>query len=460
MDKTFSTQDFVRMQRFFFSGAANPYDFRKKQLLNLRNAIKKYEQDISEALFKDLHKSAEEAYTTEIGFVLAEISHALKHLNSWMQPQRVGSPFLLFPSSSKIFRESLGVTLIVAPWNYPFQLLMAPLIGTIAGGNCAVLKPSEITPNTAAVIEKMITEFFQPEYINVVQGDGAVVVPQLMNDNRFDHVFFTGSISVGKEIAKLAAPKLVSITLELGGKSPCVVDRNADIKIAAQRIVWGKFTNAGQTCVAPDYLLVHENRKDELVDKMKTSIKTFYGKNPQQSPDYGRIVNRKRFEQLSSYLQQGDVILGGETNEEDLYIAPTLLENVSINQPVMQEEIFGPILPIYTYEEHDEALSMIRQSSHPLALYVFTSDKKVEQLYLDKVQFGGGCINNTLVHLANAELPFGGVGNSGIGAYHGKFSFDTFTRPKSILKTATWLDVKTKYPPYKGKLKLLKMLLK
>jgi aldehyde dehydrogenase (NAD+) len=306
----------------------------------------------------------------------------------------------------------------------------------------------------------MINEFFDEAYIRVVEGDGAQLVPQMMNDNRFDHVFFTGGTAIGKEIAKLAAPKLVSVTLELGGKTPCVVDKDVDMKVAAQRITWGKFTNAGQSCVAPDYLLVHESKKNELLENIETSIQAFYGKDPHQSPDYGRIINEKRFDKLQSYLHQGEVISGGDTSRQDLYIAPTLMENVSVAQPVMQEEIFGPILPVYTYSEHAEALSMIRNHSHPLALYVFSNSSKVEDLYFNNIQFGGGCVNNTLVHLANVELPFGGVGNSGVGAYHGRFSFVTFTRPKSVLKTATWLDPAMKYPPYKGKLKMLKMLLK
>jgi aldehyde dehydrogenase (NAD+) len=460
MGTTFSSVDFEKMQTFFFSGATSSYEFRQKQLQTLRTAIKKYEPEITEALFNDLHKSAEEAYSTEIGFIYSEISHTLKHLKSWMKPRSVSTPIVLFPSSSKIIREALGVTLIIAPWNYPFQLLMAPLIGAIAGGNCAVLKPSEFTVSTSNIISKIIGEIFDPTYMTVVEGDGAVVVPQMMNDNRFDHVFFTGSIAVGKEIAQLAAPKLVSVTLELGGKSPCVVDKDADLKVAAQRIVWGKFTNAGQTCVAPDYLLVHENRRDELVVNMQKSIRAFFGDDPQQSKDYGRIINERRFDKVNSYLENASIVSGGKTSREQLYIEPTIIDNVPLDQAVMQDEIFGPILPVFTYQKHDEALDLIKRSSHPLALYVFTNNKEVEQLYLHKVQFGGGCINNTLVHLANAELPFGGVGNSGVGAYHGKFSFDTFTRPKSVLKTATWLDLKVKYPPYKGKLKMMKMLFK
>ncbi len=448
------------MQHHFFSGEVATYDSRKKHLQVLRKAIQQYEAAITQALYKDLHKSAEEAYSTEIGFIYAEISHCLKHLAEWMEPQKVSTPLVLFPSTSMIVRESLGVVLIIAPWNYPFQLLIAPLIGAIAGGNCAVLKPSEMTPHTAAVVAQMIGEFFEPKYIKVVEGDGGVVVPQMMNDFRFDHVFFTGSIPVGKEIAKLAAPKLVSVTLELGGKSPCIVDEDADIAVAARRITWGKFTNAGQTCVAPDYLLVHESRKEQLVDELKKSITSFYGSDPQQSPDYGRIVNERRFNALERYLHEGKVIAGGKTDKQDLYIAPTLLQDVAANATAMKEEIFGPILPVIPFKTIDETLSVIRNNPNPLSLYYFGNNEKRQQHFINNVSFGGGCINNTLMHLGNAELPFGGVGNSGVGAYHGKFSFDTFTRPKSILQTATWIDPSVKYPPYKGKLKFLKWLFK
>jgi aldehyde dehydrogenase (NAD+) len=448
------------MQQYFLSGATRNYEFRRAQLQKLRRTIEHNEAAIMQALYNDLRKSAEEAYSTEIGFIYAELTHTLKHLKSWVQPQGVSTPLLLFPSSSKVVREALGVTLIIAPWNYPFHLLIAPLIGAIAGGNCAVLKPSEFTVHTSRVIQKLIADNFDPQYITVVEGDGAEVVPRLMNEHRFDHVFFTGSIPIGREIAKLAAGKLVPVTLELGGKSPCVVDKDVNIKVAAQRITWGKFTNVGQTCVAPDYLLVHESRKAELVDSMQQSIRSFFGNDPQQSGDYGRIVNQKRFDKLESFLHEGNVIAGGQHDKNDLYIAPTVMDNVPKEAPIMQEEIFGPILPVYTYREHDEALSMIRNHSNPLALYVFTDNKKIEDLYVDNVAFGGGCINNTLMHLANAELPFGGVGNSGIGAYHGKFSFDTFTRAKAIVKTATWIDPSAKYPPYKGKMKFLRWFLK
>jgi aldehyde dehydrogenase (NAD+) len=452
----YSSADFDTMRNYFFSGATVEYTFRKEQLQILKKGVQKYEQQIMDALFKDLHKSPEEAFTTEIGFVYSEISHTLKNLQKWMGRSSVSTPLFLLPSSSSIIRDPRGVCLIIAPWNYPFQLLIAPLIGAIAGGNCAVLKPSEMAANTSLVIHEMIAEFFDNKFISVVEGDGAVVVTALMNEHRFDHVFFTGSIPVGTEIAKMAAEKLVPVTLELGGKSPCIIDEDADLKVAAKRITWGKFTNAGQTCVAPDYLLVHEKNKDKVVNEMQQSIDRFYGKEPIKSADYGRIINHKRIDKLRSYLNQGEVISGGKIQEEELYFSPTLMEHIVPEAPMMKEEIFGPILPIITFKERGEALAIIQKNSHPLSLYYFGNDKRNEDYFINNVQFGGGCINNTLVHLANADLPFGGVGNSGTGAYHGKYSFETFTRAKAILKTATWIDPDVKYPPYKGKLKFLR----
>ena len=452
--------DIPTLQQYFASGETTSYSFRKLQLQKLRKAIEANEADVMDALYHDLKKSPEEAYSTEIGFVYSEISNSLKHLQEWMQPVTVSSPLIIFPSSSKIIRDPLGVTLIIAPWNYPFQLVMAPLIGSIAGGNCSVIKPSEFTPHTSAIIEKIIAEAFSLNYITVATGNGAEVVPQLMKQYRFDHVFFTGSISVGRQIALMAADKLVPVTLELGGKSPCIVDKDVNLKVAAQRIAWGKFTNVGQTCVAPDYLLVHESRKNELVELLEKSVHQYYGDNPLQSADYGKIVNENRFNKLESFLSQGSIVFGGETNKEKLYISPTVLENVAETSPVMQEEIFGPILPLYTFKDHQQAIEMVRRMPNPLALYIFTNNAKVEKLYTEKISFGGGCINNTLIHLANAKLPFGGVGNSGVGTYHGKFSFDTFTRQKSVAKTSTWIDPPAKYPPYSGKLKILKWLLK
>lgn len=452
--------DIAPMRAWFNSGATRSYNFRKKQLQQLQQTIRLYETRIMDALHADLHKSPEEAFGTEIGLVQAEITHALQHLHHWMKPVKVNSPFLLFPSSSKILRDPLGITLIIAPWNYPFQLLFAPLVGAIAGGNCALLKPSELAPHTAAVTEAIIRETFDKSYIDVIQGDGAMLVRQLLKDHRFDHIFFTGSHAVGRSIATLAAEKLTPVTLELGGKSPCIVDDTVNLQMAASRIVWGKFTNAGQTCIAPDYLLVQENSRDALVNYMQQSIRDFYGEDPSQSPDYGRIINRNRYNKLLSYLSQGNILTGGQVNATDLYIAPTLMDEVRLTQPLMQEEIFGPVLPVFTYRSREEAAAFIERYHHPLSLYLFSNSKTTQQYFTENIAFGGGCINNTLVHFANPSLPFGGVGSSGTGQYHGRYSFETFTRPKAMLQTATWINPSLRFPPYTGKLKWLKWFLR
>lgn len=444
---------------FFASGATLSYAFRRKQLLLLKKAVKKHEQHILAALHRDLHKPAMEAYASEPGLLYAEITHLLEGLKRWMRPEAVSSPFIQYPSKSKIYRVPLGLTLIIAPWNYPFQLLMAPLAAAIAGGNCAVLKPSELTPHTAKVVETLIRETFDPAYITVVQGEGSEVIPQLM-EYRFDHVFFTGSVPVGRKIMEMAVRHLTPVTLELGGKSPCVVDDKADIKVAARRIVWGKYWNAGQTCIAPDYLLVHNKVKDALIQAMRESIVHFFGNSPSQSPDFARIINEKRFAILHNYLAQGRILHGGDSDAATRYIGPTLMDDVSWDSALMQEEIFGPVLPVIGFDELPQAVALIRKQPYPLSLYVFTKRKSTEKILLEQVQFGGGCVNNTLVHFANPALPFGGVGYSGMGQYHGRFGFDTFTHAKGMMRTGTWVDVPTKYPPYKGKLRILKWFLK
>lgn len=446
------------VRSFYESGTTRSYSFREEQLKKLKQALTDWQGKIAEALYSDFHKSEAEAYATETGLLLAEISYTLKNLQQWMRPQHVSSPLFLFRSSGTVRRDSLGVVLIIAPWNYPVLLLLSPLIGAIAGGNCAVLKPSELAPATSHVIKQMLETVFDASYICVIEGNGAEIIPQLANNFRFDHIFFTGGTAVGKEIAAMAAKQLVPITLELGGKSPCIVDKNVDIKVAAKRIVWGKYTNAGQTCVAPDYLLVHKSVKEQLLTEMKKAIDDFYG-DAKGAEDYGRIINERHFNRLATYLQSGTITHGGETRKEDLYIAPTILENVALDAPIMQEEIFGPILPVLSFTTHDEAISIIAEHADPLALYIFTTNASVEEKYTE-LKFGGACVNNTLVHLADPKLPFGGLGNSGMGVYHGKYSFDTFTRPKSVLKSSNWPDMKVKYPPYKGKIKLFRWLLK
>jgi len=447
---------YEQQRQFFESGQTRSYAFRKQQLLRLKKAVRTHEALITEALYQDLRKSPTESYTTEIGFVYEEINYTLKHLKDWMKPQRVSTPLIAQPALSKIYRDPLGLTFIIAPWNYPFQLMISPLVGAIAGGNCAILKPSEETTHTALAIEKIIQDAFLPEYIAVVQGVGSVVVPALMGNHAFDHVFFTGSVPVGKIIMAAAAKHLTPVTLELGGKSPCVVDETANLNVAARRIAWGKFLNAGQTCVAPDYLIINQAVKEKFVDLMAAVVKDFYGEDPAQSPDYPRMLNQKRYEAVAKYLNNGRILLGGQTNEQDKYIAPTLLDNITPDAPIMQEEIFGPVLPILTYEHLEEVPQIIARQPYPLALYLFTSSRANEKYIMQKVRFGGGCVNDTVLHLANPAIPFGGVGTSGLGNYHGKYSFDTFTHSKGVLKATTKLDIPLRYPPYQKKAKYVK----
>ncbi|MFT3932500.1 MAG: aldehyde dehydrogenase [Chitinophagaceae bacterium] len=447
-------------RNYFNSGATKTYAFRKKQLQNFKATLLANEQAIYQALYADLKKSPEEAYASELGLLLNEINYAIKHLQQWMYPKNANTDLVNLPSSSKIYRDPLGVVLIIAPWNYPLQLALIPLIGAIAGGNCAIVKPSELAPATEAIIQKIIQQTFTTEYINVVTGDGATVVPAMMNSFRFDHIFYTGSIPVGKSIYQMAAKDLIPVTLELGGKSPAVVEADAHLPSTARRIVLGKFLNAGQTCIAPDYLLVHASVKDQLLEKIKIEINNFYGADATASYDYGKIINEKRFDTLTSYLLQGKIVCGGQHDRSKLFIAPTLLEDVSPDAALMKEEIFGPILPVISFSSTTEAMDLVKRNANPLAFYLFTSSASKEKEWIEAIPFGGGCINNADWHFTNHHLPFGGVGNSGLGAYHGKYSFDTFTRQKAVLKTPTWFDPSIKYPSFKGRLKLLKWLIK
>ncbi len=455
-----SDSSFIPMRHYFESGATRTYSFRAEQLNRLKKAILHHENEINKALYHDLKKSKEEAYATETGLVIAEINYILKNLRSWILPKTTGTDLVNFPSGSKIYCDPYGVVLIIAPWNYPLQLLLIPLVGAIAGGNCAVLKPSELAPATAAIIEKMISETFSPEFVKVIQGDGATVVPSMMNSFRFDYLMYTGSVPVGKSIYQLAARDLIPVTLELGGKSPAVVEDDADIKAAARRISLGKFINVGQTCVAPDYVLVHASVKEKLVAHLKKEILHFYGEDPAASYDYGKIINEKRFDRLTGYLKEGTILHGGQTDRSRLYIAPTLLENVSEDAAIMNEEIFGPILPILTFASFDKALRVVQRNPNPLSFYLFTSNKRKEENWIGSLSFGGGCINNTVWQFSNPHLPFGGVGNSGMGHLHGKYSFDTFTRLKPVLKTPNWFDPALKYPSYKGKLNFFKWIIR
>ncbi len=453
-------QQLETMRLFFNSGITMEYSFRKQQLQKLKRIILAHENELYEALNADLKKSPEESWVTEVGMVIAELNAAISNLEKWMKPQRVATNLLNLPSSSRIINEPLGVVMIIGPWNYPFQLLFNPLIGAIAAGNCVVLKPSEFAPATERLMKKMIEENFNSEYILFAEGEGHVVVPELMNNFTFDHVFYTGSTTVGKLIYKMAAERLVPVTLELGGKSPCVVEGDADIAVAAKRIAVTKFSNAGQMCVAPDYVLVHESKKQELIDELQKTIKRFFTEKPEDDYNYGKIINEKQFDRLTAYLRPEQVAFGGRINKEKLFIEPTILKNVSPDSAVMKDEIFGPILPVLSFSTKEEALKMIERNKNPLAFYVYTSSREKEKDWLKSVAFGGGCVNNCSWHLTNHHLPFGGRGFSGTGAYHGKFSFDAFSHKKAVMKTPTWFDPAVKYPPFKGKLKLFKMVIK
>ncbi len=444
------------MRNYYDTGVTQSAVFRKQQLQKLRSVVMQYENDIYQALHQDLKKNKEECWLTENGILLHEINHALKHIDSWMKPKKVKTNLLNLPSQSYIFKEPLGVVLIISPWNYPLQLLLNPLVGAIAAGNCAVLKSSEYAPATSELMKKMITETFDSRYVLFTEGDGAVIVPEMMNHFVFDHVLFTGSIAVGKAVYQLAAKNLVPVTLELGGKSPCVVEADADIDVAARRIVMTKFSNCGQICIAPDYLLVHESVKEKLVKALISTINKFYNEDPSAVEHYGKIINGKQFDRIIGYLQQGRILHGGIHDKSKLFIAPTLLDNVDVDSAVMQEEIFGPVLPIISFKEKEEALTLIARHKNPLAFYVFTRSKSKENTWLKEVAFGGGCVNNTGMQFMNHDLPFGGRGFSGTGRYHGKYSFDTFSHEKSVLKTPNWFDPSMKYPPMKGKLNLLK----
>ena len=447
-----------QQRRFFESGATRPYAFRKQQLIALKQAVADHEAAIYEALYADLHKSKEECWVTENGFFMAELKDTLANLKSWMAPEAVPTNLLNLPSSSSVMREPLGVVLIIGPWNYPFQLLFTPLLGALAAGNTVVLKPSEFAPATAVVMEKIIKQVFPPEQVLYVPGDGATVIPAMMQHFAFDHVFYTGSTSVGKIIYKMAAENLVPVTLELGGKSPCVVESDANILVAAKRIAMPKYSNAGQMCVAPDYVLVHASKRMQLIDALKKVIPQFYGQQANQEDGYGRIINEKQFNRIVQYLSDGTIVYGGRYDAATLYIEPTILDGVSMDANIMRDEIFGPILPILSFNTMDEAKAIIAKNPNPLAFYVFTGSSAKEKAWLEAVPAGGACVNTATLHLTNPNLPFGGRGFSGTGAYHGKYSFETFSHKKAVMKTPTWFDPALKYPPFTGKLKLLKWL--
>lgn len=453
---TKNTREIISRQRkFFATGKTKEINFRREQLQKLKVAIKKNEQAILDALKWDLHKPEFEGYLELM--VIQDINYALKHLKSWVKPKRVKTPLTYFPASARICPEPLGVALIIGAWNYPLFLMISPLIGAIAAGNCAVLKPSETAPQTANILTKVIETTFDPGYITVVNGQ--VENCRELLAEKFDHIFFTGGTRVGKIIMEAAAKHLTPVTLELGGKSPCIVDREINLVEAAKRITWGKFLNAGQTCVAPDYLLVDKTIKADLLAEIVKCIHKFYGDNPMTGSDYGRIINRSQFDRLSTLLQAGDIVTGGETNHKELYIAPTVIDNITLDTPIMQEEIFGPILPVIEYEDLDEALTIINNRPHPLAIYIFSLNKQIQQKVLQNTTSGSVCINDTVIQVGLNELPFGGVGESGIGSYHGLASFNTFSHHKSVLQKPFYLEINWRYAPYQGKLKQLKKIL-
>jgi len=451
--------ELVKKQRdYFLEGKTKSLTNRIQALEILREIIKTNEQSLMNALKADLNKSPFESYMSEIGMLLGEISFTLKHLKKWSKPRKVKSTLAQFGSKSIIYPEPYGVTLIISPWNYPFQLAFAPLIGAIAAGNCSILKPSELTPVTSKLLGELISHSFPKDYITVIQGGADTSKALLME--KFDYIFFTGSVAVGKVIMEAAAKTLTPVTLELGGKSPCIVHKDANLPLAAKRIAWGKYMNAGQTCVAPDYLYLHSKIKEEFMHYLVQAIKDLYTDDVLSRGQFTRIISKRHYERLTRFLSASKIQYGGKHDSSSLIIEPTVLNNVTWDDLVMKEEIFGPILPVLHYEDTIEMIHSITERPKPLALYVFSENKEFQSRVLENISFGGGCINDTIFHLSSPYLPFGGVGESGVGAYHGKGSFNTFTHEKSILKQTTRYDLPVRYPNRKNALKILKGFLK
>lgn len=449
----------LELQKAYFqSHATRDVGVLKSLLIKLRAEILDKENDIYEALYKDFKKSKFEAYLGEIGIVITEIEATLKHINSWSKPKKVRASGLNFPSRDYIYSEPYGTVLVIAPWNYPFQLAIAPIISAIAAGNTVVLKPSEHTAHTSQLLEEILSTVFKPEHLKVIQG--GVPETTLLLKERWDYIFFTGSVVVGKVVAKAAAPYLTPLTLELGGKNPCIIDNSMSTQLIAKRLVWGKFVNAGQTCIAPDYLVVHSTVKAQLISDLKTEIIKAYGENPQESEDYPRIINAKNLSRLTTMLKDSKVIFGGEYDSEDCYLAPTLIDQPTLDSAVMKDEIFGPILPILSYETESDIQAILSQYEKPLGFYIFSTKASFYKKMIETYSFGGGTINDTMIHFGNSKLPFGGVGESGMGAYHGRLGFDTFSHKKGIVIKGNWLDIPLRYAPYKNKLNTLKKLFK
>lgn len=441
-------EDIVKKQReFYYQKKTFDVDYRIKYLKKLKQVILECEEEICQALKSDLGKSVSESYMCEIGLTLAELSYQIKHIKRWNKPKRHRTDLANFHGKSYSVFEPYGVVLVMAPWNYPFMLTMEPLIGAIAAGNCVVAKPSAYSPATSAIIKKIIEKVFEQEYVCVVEGGRAENTELL--EQKFDYIFFTGGVTVGKLVMEKASKNLTPVSLELGGKSPCIIDKTANLKLAAKRLAFGKYLNLGQTCVAPDYLLIDKDIKEEFLEIFIHTVKEMYGENPLENQDYGKMINEKHYSRVMGLIDREKVILGGKGSDNELRIEPTVLDNVTENDAVMQEEIFGPVLPVLTYEKIEEAVRFIEGRPHPLALYIFSNDRKVQKLFTEKVAFGGGCINDTVLHLATSQMGFGGVENSGMGAYHGIKSFQTFTHEKSILKKYNWIDMPMRYQPYK-----------
>jgi aldehyde dehydrogenase (NAD+) len=447
-----------KQKEFFKTNKTKDISFRMLYLFKLKEVIQNKEEKILEALKKDLGKSDFEAYTSEVGFVLKSLDYTLKNIRNWAKTKKVRRPIFMPISKSYVKYEPHGTVLIIGPFNYPFQLIMEPLIGALAAGNTAIIKPSDKTPETVEILREIIEEVFDKEHVDVVTGNREAVSELIHSD--FDYIFFTGSVPVGKIVMEAASKNLTPVTLELGGKSPAIVHKDADIEKAAARIAWGKYYNSGQTCIAPDYIYVHEDVKDRLLEGLIKEIVDFYGVEPLKSPDYGRIINHKEFNRLSDLIDDQKLYFGGEKIEEKLKISPTILTNVTWDDDVMQEEIFGPILPVLTYNKISEVVNIIKDKPRPLSLYLFTEDKNLQKKIEDEVPFGGGCINDTISHVSSPRLPFGGTGNSGIGSYHGEESFITFSHKKSMMKKSTKFDIRYIYPPYKGKLGFIKKIMK
>lgn len=441
-------------RKFFATQKTKDIRFRKNALKKLRKEIIAREDDIADAIYKDFKKPKFETLALETQFVLAELKQTLKHIDFWSRPERISPTLINWPSSDWIYKEPYGAVLIIAPWNYPFQLAFAPLIGAIAAGNTAVIKPSEVTPNTSALISEIVQAVFMAEHVSVIEG-GVDVSQQLLAE-KWDYIFFTGSTRVGQIVYESAAKHLTPVTLELGGKNPCIVDETASINLAAKRIAWGKFINAGQTCIASDYILVHKSVKDKLVEALKENITKSYGQDIEQSPDYSRTVSEKHYLGLKAMLEGEEILFGGKSNDGDNYLSPTLVNEPKLDSQLMQGEIFGPILPIIGYESEEDIHKHIKNYGKPLATYVFSERKKFQQKIISTYSFGGGAINDTIIQISNKRIPFGGVGQSGFGAYHGKSSFDLFSHQKGIIKKSKWLEAPLRYPPYNLPMKLVK----